>query len=181
MRFKVSTVDHSTRKMQEKVMFGTLLWVRTNDRAEKSVPGPPWHCWGFYLWRKWNLSGLWTIPCISFYWYCKKNKLAQKTQKSLKKVYNSSDQLPRQRKNPCPEKHFLPWNRITSWGLPTCQKEAKYLKGLNLIPPISAPIPTASWDVNTSLWRAVKTIQLTVFSCTDIITGNRIMAKPMKN
>lgn len=26
--------------MQEEDMFGTLMWVRTKDRAEKLVPGP---------------------------------------------------------------------------------------------------------------------------------------------
>lgn len=44
MRFRVSTVDHSRGKLQEDAMFGTLVWVRTKDGAEKSAPGPALLC-----------------------------------------------------------------------------------------------------------------------------------------
>ena len=62
-------------------------------------------------------------------------------------------------------------------------KEAASLVDLTFILPLpAAPLSQQpAWDANTSLWRAVRPMKPIPVGLYDIITGNRILAKPMKN
>lgn len=145
MRFKVSTADHSSRKMQEEVMFGTLMRVRTKDRAEKPVPGPALALLRLLLVEEMEFVS--SMDYTSYYLLLeqtvrKTNWLAQKTQKSLKKEFTTvRTNSPGKGRIPLLKRVFFPGIELHTWDLPTCPKEAKYLEVLNLIPPYSAPNP----------------------------------------
>lgn len=119
MRLKVSTVDHSGGKAWEEVTFGTLMWVRAADGAEESVPASALALLRLPLVEETDFVRFtdytsYFLPFIGR--NSKKNKLNwQRKHESLsRRVYNSRDQLSRERKNPSAEKDVLPRDRIMS-------------------------------------------------------------------
>lgn len=110
-------------------------------------------------------------------------ELAEEAQKSLKEEFITvGTNSPRKGRIPLLKRIFFPWTELHPGDLLTCPKEAECLEALNLAPNLFFPqSQQPAWDVNIGLWRAVRPIQPITVSLYDIITGNRIMAKPMKN